>query len=223
MEQKIEIDVLNGEINIGTLIISTSNDYINKSESPTGTFSDIYDNPTKLYNVLEEKGTLKPIEYHYESKNGVNIFLLEENKYYFYFESDSEFDKEELFVFIKNKVSEDINYEFIDNLAILNFKGYIGKTIIDIVKDGNTIFEIPIEVRSKKMDYESQYVAMLNDLSEKIATLSFNIKAPLGQSVVEKESQEINYEEFLLIKSFFKDNNLPSIMEYLSKIGRAHV
>ena len=59
-----------------------------------------------------------------------------------------------------------ISFKFRDKMAgILNFRSYAGKSFLDIeISEGHE--SIPIEVRSKKINYHEQYPAMLADLSE---------------------------------------------------------
>lgn len=219
MSQKIEIDVLDGQ-KIGTFIISTNQAFLDYN-GPCKKDTDIFGNTLRLFNInLDRFNNKNPIEFHKESPKGISIFLLEEQEYFISFELDDSLDKNKLkscFNFLKNKTqTSDLKLTLIDNQGPLNVKSYAGTAFLDCDYDGTKI-KIPIGVRSKKIDYENQYTAMLEDLSERVANLSFNIKAPLQQNLIKKESKENYYDDLILLTYFFLDENLPSIMEYLSR------
>jgi predicted component of viral defense system (DUF524 family) len=52
---------------------------------------------------------------------------------------------------------------------------------LDVQKDGTNSIKIPIEVRSKKIDYFNQYSAMIADLSQHALSLIFEVNSPLYQ------------------------------------------
>lgn len=63
-----------------------------------------------------------------------------------------------------------IRFEFKDKVTgILNFRNYVGKSFLDI-ETCHGRESIPIEVRSKKINYHEHYPAMLADLSEEISS-----------------------------------------------------
>ncbi|WP_353960249.1 DUF2357 domain-containing protein, partial [Klebsiella pneumoniae] len=45
----------------------------------------------------------------------------------------------------------------------LNFRSYVGKSFLDVRKNSINSIKIPIEVRSKKINYFDQYSAMIAD------------------------------------------------------------
>lgn len=219
MSQKIEIDVLDGQ-KIGTFIISTDQEF-SEYNGPCRKDTDIFGNTLRLFNInLDKFNNKNAIEFHKESPKGISIFLLEEHEYHISFKLDDSLDKNKLksyFNFLKNKSqTSDLKFKPIETQGFLNFKSYAGTAFLDCDYD-DTKVKIPIGVRSKKIDYENQYTTMLEDLSERVANLSFNINAPLQQNLTNKESKETYYDDLILLTYFFLDENLPSIMEYLSR------
>ncbi len=100
----------------------------------------------------------------------------------------------------------------------LNFRSYVGKSFLDIRKNGVNSIKIPIEVRSKKIDYFNQYSAMIADLSQHSLSLIFEVNSPLYQEFeLDYRQKETYYEDFMFLEYLFRDQNLPSIFEYLSK------
>lgn len=165
-----------------------------------------------------------PIQYLKNiSDESVNIFLLEETSYTLSFESkNSVFSNEDVFFSLKN--FDNNVYSPIDTknkrffTGLLNFHSYVGKSFLDIRKDGKTISKIPIEVRSKKINYQDQYPAMISDLSEHISSIIFDSKSPLFQSFDLIDSNKTSfYEDYMYLEYLFREENLPSTFEYLSK------
>ena len=209
MEQKIEIKVPD----IGIFIIS-------KKTDNTYSTDNITINNLKLTNipVVQKTDNLTPIQY---SRNKPNIFLLEETEYEIYFKSDENLDNYSIFHTLKqsddtlkiNKLPNSTEY-----LGFLNFKSFAGKTFLDIQKEGKIIYQLPIEVRSKKIDYNEQYPAMIGDLSEYSSGLLFEINSTVYQhsDLIETKNDTL-YEDFMLLEYLFKEENLPSTFEYLSR------
>lgn len=97
-----------------------------------------------------------------------NIILSEETEYQLTFESNKKFNEKDIFPTLKYDKFEFQPFTHIqipqnDNntiyVGILNFKGFVGKTFIDIKKENEIVCKIPIEVKSKKLDYIKQYPA----------------------------------------------------------------
>lgn len=165
-----------------------------------------------------------PIQYLKNTSNeSVNIFLLEETNYTLSFESKfSNFSPDDVFFTLKhfdNEVYSPIdtkNKKFFT--GILNFHSYVGKSFLDIFSNGKVISKIPIEVRSKKINYQNQYPAMIADLSEHISSIVFDTKSPLFQSFDLIDSNKTSlYEYYMYLEYLFREENLPSTFEYLSK------
>lgn len=218
-KQEIKITVSNKENKIGTFIISTKNEELDGEEEDYS-FEDLYYDPNnnkikislKNVNIVDEIDSSNPIEYCKKNKN-VKIFLLEEKEYDIHFESENKDLKvfKELLSHNNDKFyKKSTNYD-----GFLRAKSYVGKTFLDI-EDYN--FKIPIEIKSKKIDYDSDYRNMIGDLAQLTTGLLFNTNAPLFQSYEKSRvKKETSYETFLLIEYLFKDKNLPSIFEYLSR------
>lgn len=160
-----------------------------------------------------------------------NIMLLEETEYQLSFQSKDEFADKNIFYSLK--IKDDENKSHFTPMKIhkknqndkstlyigyLNFKRFVGKAFIDIKKDEIVICKIPIEVRSKKMDYIYQYPTMIGYLSEIASGLIFGLKSPVYQKFeLNSKKSRTKYEDFMLLEYIFRPENLPSTFEYLSK------
>jgi len=224
IEQKVTIH-LKDEFSrdIGTLTIS-SIDYARESES----FHKISDSfILENIDLVDEIDNATPIQYYNaDSSQFSNLMLLEETEYQILFESeDANASYEVLYSLIKiNKshfkafrfnLGDNNKYKF---AGTLNFRSYVGKSFLDVKKDNQKSIPIPVEVRSKKIDYFNQYSAMIADLSQHALSLIFEVNSPLYQEfVIANEEKLTYYEDFMFLEYLFRQDNLPAVFEYLSK------
>ncbi len=224
IEQKVTIH-LKDEFSrdIGTLTIS-SIDYVREIES----FHKISDSfILENIGLVDEVDNATPIQYYNkDSSQFSNLMLLEETEYQILFESDdANASYEVLYSLIKiNKshfkafrfnLGDNNKYKF---AGTLNFRSYVGKSFLDVKKDNQKSIPIPIEVRSKKIDYFNQYSAMIADLSQHALSLIFEVNSPLYQEfVIANEEKLTYYEDFMFLEYLFRQDNLPAVFEYLSK------
>ncbi|MBQ2652454.1 MAG: DUF2357 domain-containing protein [Methanobrevibacter sp.] len=220
IEQKVIIHLTDEDLNeFGTLTVS-SLDYrgdlesnINISQSMT------------LENVpiVDEPDNLTPIQYCPNiGANFAKLMFLEETEYQILFESsESKVNLDVLYSLTKINDNHFKPFRFsLDGkiLGTLNFRSYVGKSFLDVRKDNINSIKIPIEVRSKKIDYFNQYSAMIADLSQHALSLIFEVNSPLYQEFeLDLRKKETYYEDFMFLEYLFREDNLPSIFEYLSK------
>ena len=237
MEQYIKIKAKNdeGEL-IGTIKLSIDykgysramNSIVEKNSEMVLDGS-IYNIPSNasiiLYNVpiVYEYDNKTPIQFYKNSSNNINIMLLEEHRYFLSFKGNNKKPKEffEGFDIFHSLFKFDSNVlELFPNTynGFLSLGSYVGKTYLDIYRENEPIFKIPFEVRSRKIDYAEEYAAMIGDLSKYSQNLIYESSAPLYQSFeLDDIKDRISYEEFMLLEYLFKDENLPSTIEYLSR------
>lgn len=224
IEQKVIIHLTDNDSNeIGTLTVS-SIDYKGEDKSNINISHEIV-----LENVptVEEPDNLTPIQYCPDiGANFAELMFLEETEYQILFESkDTYADYDVLYSLTKMndnhfkpfrfKLGDKNTYKI---AGTLNFRSYVGKSFLDVRKDGTKSIKIPIEVRSKKMDYFSQYSAMIADLSQHSLSLIFEVNSPLYQEFeLDYRQKETYYEDFMFLEYLFREENLPAIFEYLSK------
>lgn len=224
IEQKVIIHLTDeNSSQIGNLIVS-SLDYGSNVESSIN----ISDSLT-LENIpiVDEPDNLTPIQYCPNiGANFANLMLLEETEYQILFESkdvDAVYDilysltkmNDNHFKPFRFSLGDDKMYKV---AGTLNFRSYVGKSFLDVRKDNINSIKIPIEVRSKKIDYFNQYSAMIADLSQHSLSLIFEVNSPLYQEFeLDHRQKETYYEDFMFLEYLFRQDNLPSIFEYLSK------
>ena len=230
MEQYIKINAKDDEGNLlGTFKLSIDINFSTRSinsivekHTEITLDSSIYNIPSNstvtLYNVpiVYEYDNRTPIQFFKNSENNVNIMLLEEHKYNLSFEPDM--DHLDIFHSLL-KFTDEVLEIFPDTYnGFLSFGSYVGKSYLDIYKDKKPIFKIPFEVRSRKIDYATEYAAMIGDLSKHAQGLLYESKSPLFQSFeLDNLQNKSSYEDFMLLEYLFKDENLPSTIEYLSR------
>ncbi len=224
IEQKVIIHLTDENDNeIGTLTVispdyrSNEKNNINISNSITLNNVPIVDNPDNL----------TPIQYCPDiGANFANLMFLEETEYQILFESDdvnAKYDILYSLIKINDSHFKKFRFELGDRkvykiAGTLNFRSYVGKSFLDVRKNNAGSIKIPIEVRSKKMDYFSQYSAMIADLSQHSLNLIFEVNSPLYQEFeLDYHQKETYYEDFMFLEYLFREDNLPSIFEYLSK------
>ena len=224
IEQKVTIH-LKDEFSksIGTLTLS-SIDYVRQVES----FHKISDSfVLENIDLVDEVDNVTPIQYYNkESSQFSNLMLLEETEYQILFESediDASYDVLHSLIKINKSHFKAFRFNLGDSngfkfAGTLNFKSYVGKSFLDVKKDDQKSIPIPIEVRSKKIDYFNQYSAMIADLSQHALSLIFEVNSPLYQDfVLDDEKKLTYYEDFMFLEYLFRQDNLPAVFEYLSK------
>ncbi|MBQ6629182.1 MAG: DUF2357 domain-containing protein [Methanobrevibacter sp.] len=220
IEQKVIIHLTDEDLNeLGTLIVS-SLDYRGNSQSNVN-----ISHSMALENVpiVDEPNNLTPIQYCPNiGANFAKLMFLEETEYQILFESKdagANFDVLYSLTKINDNHFKPFRFSLDDKiLGTLNFRSYVGKSFLDVRKDSINSIKIPIEVRSKKIDYFNQYSAMIADLSQHALSLIFEVNSPLYQEFeLDSREKETYYEDFMFLEYLFREDNLPSIFEYLSK------
>lgn len=223
IEQKVIIELRNNLGGVGTLYISALNPQM------TNHSKHIINDYLTLENIdlVETPDNLTPIQYCVDaSTHFSNLMLLEETDYQILFESkdvNSSYD----ILYSLVKMNNDFFNEFRFSLTefekykvvgTLNFRSYVGKSFLDVKKNGYLSNKVPIEVRSKKIDYFNQYSAMIAELSQYALGLIFESDSPLYQEFeIDYKNKTTYYEDFMFLEYLFRPENLPSIFEYLSK------
>ncbi|WP_407394084.1 DUF2357 domain-containing protein [Methanobrevibacter sp.] len=224
IEQKVIIHLTDENSNeFGTLTVS-SLDYKGTVESNNN-----ISHYLSLENVpiVDEPDNITPIQYCPNiGANFANLMFLEETEYQILFESrDAKANFNVLYSLTKMNDNhfKPFRFELGDNkkykiAGTLNFRSYVGKSFLDVRKGNINSIKVPIEVRSKKIDYFNQYSAMIADLSQHSLSLIFEVNSPLYQEFeLDYRQKETYYEDFMFLEYLFREENLPSIFEYLSK------
>lgn len=158
-----------------------------------------------------------PIIYN-KTNEFANICLLEEFKYDISFESNC--NELDVFKTLNNfKDNSPITLlEFENNYkGYLQFSSYVGKTFLDIYRKEVCIFSLPIEIQSRKLNYNKHYPLMIGDLSEYSSGIIFELNSPIYQEFHLENENQSPYEKFMLLEYILREEHLPSIIEYLSR------
>ena len=100
-------------------------------------------------------------------------------------------------------------------LFFLRFNSYVGKGIFDIESNGIT-YNIPFEVRSKKLGYLSDYPKMMADIAAYSTSLLFQIQSPLYFNYeFSTNTSTASYEDFLILDYVFHDLRIDEAYELI--------
>lgn len=223
IEQKIIIHLKDEDFNDFGVLSVSSIDYSSEKKSNINISNSMTLNNISLVNELDN---ITPIQYWQNpTANFANLMFLEETEYQILFESEDVNATYDV-LYSLTKMNDNHFKEFRFDLGgdekykiagTLNFRSYVGKSFLDVRKDGINSTKIPIEVRSKKIDYFNQYSSMIADLSQQALSLIFEVNSPLYQEFeLEYRQKETFYEDFMFLEYLFRQDNLPSIFEYLS-------
>ena len=224
IEQKVIIYLTDEDsIDLGTLTVTSLDYVVNDKSNINISHSITLDNVP----IVDEPDNQTPIQYCPDiGANFAKLMFLEETEYQILFESEdaqSSFEVLYSLTKINDNHFKPFRFELGDNkkykiAGTLNFRSYVGKSFLDVRKEGINSVKIPIEVRSKKIDYFNQYSAMIADLSQHSLSLIFEVNSPLYQEFeLDYRQKETYYEDFMFLEYLFREDNLPSIFEYLSK------
>lgn len=206
MKQTVKITT-----DVGTIAISAESKYSSNNHSEIGNIL--------LINVPIQYSHTQGIPIIYNKTNEfANLCLLEEINYEISFDATQ--DNIEIFKTLKNfpENSPITLFEFENHFkGSLQFSSYVGKTFLDIYKNNECIFKIPIEIQSKKLNYNKHYPQMIGDLSKYSSGLIFELNSPIYQEFILENENQSPYEKFMILEYILRENHLPSIVEYLSK------
>ena len=222
IEQKIILNLTDEDLNeLGTLTVSSLD--FNGNVTSEHIISDSIS--TVNVSSVDEPDNITPIQYCPEiESNFAKLMFLEETEYQILFESDdanATFDILYSLTKINSKHFKPFRFDLGNKkqykiAGTLNFRSYVGKSFLDVRKDGVDSIKIPIEVRSKKIDYINQYSSMIADLSQHSLSLIFEVNSPLYQEFeLDYRKKETFYEDFMFLEYLFRQDNLPSVFEYL--------
>lgn len=148
------------------------------------------------------------------SKTSTRILLLEETEYQVIFSPNDPYTNGIWFPTIENEekisIFNKINFDRKDMYGgFLNFKSYVGKSYFDVQIGKNKSFKCPFEVRSKKIDYQDHYPAMIADLSHAASGLIFQEKSPTHRRLKFRERVKTSfYEDFMFLEYIFRPENI---------------
>ena len=196
---------------MGTITLSSESSYSQNNSEQLDNISLM--NVPIMYNHAQ---TI-PIIYN-KSNEFAHICLLEELKYDISFETTHD----DLDVFKTLKKFSDNSpltlFQFNNNYkGNLQFSSYVGKTFIDIYKDDECVYSLPIEIQSRKLNYNKHYPQMIGDLSKYSSGIVFELNSPIYQEFILENNNQSPYEKFMLLEYILREEHLPSIIEYLSR------
>ena len=163
IEQKVIIHLSDEDSNeIGLLSISSidprSDDESEERLSSSMTLENIP--------IVDEPDNMTPIQYCPNiGANFAKLMFLEETEYQILFESgdvNASYDVLHSLMKMNESHFKPFRFDLGDDdkfkiAGTLNFRSYVGKSFLDVMKDNINSTKIPIEVRSKKIDYFTQY------------------------------------------------------------------
>ncbi|KAF5053243.1 hypothetical protein DSECCO2_400380 [anaerobic digester metagenome] len=156
-------------------------------------------------------------------KASPSIFLLEENEYKLVFEAENETSGQITFPSLEDEDNTIIFQRLVSGkkgfyAGILKPGSYAGKSFFDVQIEDIKSLKVPFEVRSRKMDYEDHYTAMIADLCEAASSLIFEEKSPFSIDLDFKKSVRRSfYEDFMFLEYLFRPENLLTSYEHVRR------
>ena len=101
--------------------------------------------------------------------------------------------------------------------TVINHLGYAGMTVRD--RDGDAILSIPLELVSRKLDFDTEYRRMTEDIARFCEQLLLTWDAPtsLRFSADASSPATLVLERFLFLRSFLTDEKLGRILEMIGR------
>lgn len=98
-----------------------------------------------------------------------------------------------------------------------NWKSYVGKDNIIITMHGERAISLPIEIRSRKIDYLTDYKNMVNCITEKLADIIWSNTSPTTLKMVKTFDKEPSLlEKFFYIRQAMTLNYIPSFWQLIA-------
>ncbi|SDA57378.1 DUF2357 domain-containing protein [Methanobrevibacter millerae] len=212
MTQIVKIKAYDKDSFIGTFVIKCESDYCD------GLFEEMDNITLENVPVVYENSSKMPIIYN-KTNEFADLCLIEEILYEISFESEMA-GIEAFSTLQRFEDNSPLTLTEFKNCykGYLQFSSYVGKTFLDITKDGKCIFRYPIEIRSRKLDYDTHYPIMIGDLSKYASGVIFELTSPIYQEFKLTQSENQSpYEKFMILEYILRPEHLPSIIEYLSR------
>ncbi len=103
----------------------------------------------------------------------------------------------------------------------LNFRDYVGETALVLHHQDREIFRAVLEVRSLKMGYLDDYVALLDSLGERLLALLLQLESPVFAPFVGRQGEQetAGHELFLLLRHLVRWPPLQLAWEHLRRVS----
>lgn len=99
----------------------------------------------------------------------------------------------------------------------LNFRDYVGATLLVIRVEDREVFSVELEVRSKKIGYLDDYVALLDSLAERSVGLILRMGSPVFAEFSPQIHQPsaMGFEQFLVLRHIVCSETLREAIVYI--------
>lgn len=92
----------------------------------------------------------------------------------------------------------------------LNWGNYVGASVLRVQVGGREVATLPVEVRSRKVNYLDDYRAILDDISEKLAALVFDFGSPTSvYAPRQAQDRHVAYLDYLFLRYIMHPAHLP--------------
>ena len=172
----------------------------------------------KIITEINELSGAVPIELYTGGNPDFSpILLLEETEYELLLKGQVDFE----FPYLKDNSGDIAIHKMRLNgfedysIFTLNFGGYVGKGWFDVIIAARR-YSIPIEVRSKKISYLSDYPLMLADISEFSSSLLLSVNSPLYREYeLSTKDNDALYGDFILLEYIFSKRHILDLYSVL--------
>jgi hypothetical protein len=103
-----------------------------------------------------------------------------------------------------------VKYKGTIAFAKANWKSYVGKDILSVFWSTNDSFELPVEIRTSKLEYIEDYKIMVDDINKVSSEVIWSNKTHTSLNVVKNNYQDDNrlLSKFFFIRSWLTNNKL---------------
>jgi len=100
----------------------------------------------------------------------------------------------------------------------INWGNFVGWSRLEVVIDEEVVGCLPVEVRSKKLDYRTEFRRMLDDLAAQLTTLVFDAFRPTALPTEWREpGPRTAYLDYLLLRHLFAPLRLPAAVARITQ------
>ncbi len=112
-----------------------------------------------------------------------------------------------------------LEFRRIDQTWICTFSAdnFVGPTELRLRLDGKVLLDLPLEVRSRKVDYLRDFRNLVDDLTDRAATLCFSVNSPSTfRTLLEDQNPPTTFLTYLVLRHLMRADRLPAAVRRIA-------
>lgn len=108
----------------------------------------------------------------------------------------------------------------IDQTWICTFssENFVGPTVLRLRMDDHAVLDLPLEVRSCKLDYLKHYQCLVDELTDWAAALCFSVFSPTAfRTLVEDPTPPTSFLTYLFLRHLMRPDRLPAAVRRIAR------